>query len=671
MLNSPLLIQETGFALRPLDKHFARCLAELFSLEDELLLTLFAFVSYQMGMGHSCVPLNALPKPFSERPLEHWYQCFKETAAVGVIASTVSVKSATTLGNGGTASTDGIAGTEGCPIILDGGRLYLGRFHRYECLIAQAIQARINRTASVDWVKLNTQLDYYFPPTQTKTQEGAPKHRDWQRLAVAGAVKRAFSVIIGGPGTGKTTTVAKLLAVLVTLSIPRACPRIVLCAPTGKAAARLAESIKSAKESLKLPKALDEQIPDTSFTVHRLLGVTRDGKGFRHHSQNPLHCDWLIVDEASMVDVSLMAHLLEALPASAGVILLGDTDQLASVETGSVLADLCASLSAEGSCLSAEGSCSSAEGSCSSAEGSSINAVFELKRSFRFRSDSGIGYLAGAIQQKDHVRLRNWVYQQTEEHSYEDLKGFWLKPPVSSIQTGPIEQAARQDNPANRGDLHEIPVSSLDEKQALQNILQQATQGYQSYLDAIAKDAEPSQILQIFHSFQVLCAYREGVFGVETLNQALERYWVSQGLLNTRGEFWYPGKAIMVNTNDYRQQLFNGDIGVCLPSKEENSRLRVFFENPKTGLRSVLPSRLSNHDSVYAMTIHKSQGSEFDEVLMVLPNTAKGLLTRELVYTGLTRARKALSIYYEPDTLMEALQRSVKRCSGLAERLFV
>ncbi|WP_310597967.1 exodeoxyribonuclease V subunit alpha [Aeromonas aquatica] len=449
-----------------------------------------------------------------------------------------------------------------------------------------------------------------------------------QKLAAATAAARPFAVISGGPGTGKTTTVAKLLAILVETGLQQGkATAIRLVAPTGKAAARLTESIGAALQGLDLAPEVVAAIPTEAGTLHRLLGVIPGRSQFRHHAGNPLHLDLLVVDEASMVDLPMMARLLDALPRHARLILLGDKDQLASVEAGAVLGDIC-SFTAQG--MSPEQADWLSRQTGYRLQGTPAGAPVRdslclLTKSWRFDQYSGIGQLARACNDGDGAAL-----EAVWSAGFKDIS---LHPWVG---------------------------------EAYEALIAQGVEGYGAYLKAAREGMDPAAVFKAFNGFQLLCALRDGPFGVLGLNERLELALSRAGLIQRDGD-WYAGRPVMVVRNDHGIGLYNGDMGLCLP--DETGRLKVWFEQPDGSLRALLPSRLPPHETVYAMTIHKSQGSEFAHTVLVLPDSPSPLLTRELVYTGITRAKARLDLYGDRALLAQAVRKKTERYSGLAQRL--
>lgn len=506
------------------------------------------------------------------------------------------------------------------PLILEQGRLYLARYQAYERQLAAQLLQRSADLPQVDEAQLSESLGRLFAFNQQQP--------DWQRLAAAQAVRRRLAVISGGPGTGKTTTVVRLLAALLEQrgGHPPDCEHLAigLAAPTGKAAARMAEAIRNAKAALPVSAAIKAALPDEARTLHRLLGSRGDSPQVRHNAANPLALDVLVVDEASMVDLALMAKLLDALPPSARLILLGDKDQLCAVEAGAVFAELCEGRGFDAQAASDLQRITGQQVPVSQPTSQLGDAVVLLTHSHRFAGDSGIGELARRINGGDVSGTLNLL-----KEARSDLA--WNAAPTP-------------------GDL-----------------LERLDQGYAPYI-AAAKSADPAAAFAAFNAFRALCAQREGAWGVAGINEALEARIKRRSQVPSR-ERWYVGRPVMVRQNDYALGLFNGDIGICLHSEHG---LRVFFEGEgegEGGYRPFAPARLPSHDSAFAMTVHKSQGSEFAEVLLVLPEQPSPLLSRSLFYTGITRAKQKVEIWGLPPRLGEAVSTRAERAAGLAERL--
>jgi len=518
------------------------------------------------------------------------------------------------------------------PLVLDGDRFYLRRYWRDETLVARTIRERAAATHPVDAALVRDWLDKLFV-----AQPDAPTP-DWQKLACAVALRGSVAIITGGPGTGKTYTVARLLALLFATAPQAGRQRVALAAPTGKAAARLKQSIDKALNELAdrvgmaLPLRELTARMGAARTLHSLLGARPDSRAFAHHRGNPLDVDVLIVDEASMVHLEMMASLLDALPPGATLILLGDKDQLASVEAGAVLGDLCHDAQAGNYddatieyALAASGEAIPAE---FRGEGGALaQQTVMLRRSRRFGGP--IGRLALA---------------------------------VNGGQAAVAEEALRAGGDSVRWIEHAQPAQ----------LLQLAQAGYAPYLELLragpGADHEDwvRRILLAFETFRILCAVRDGEWGVSGLNGAIEKRLQAAGLLQPGAE-WYVGRPVMVTRNDYATNVFNGDIGVTLPDPLRAGAQRVYFLEGEA-VRSVLATRLRNVETAFAMTVHKSQGSEFHHTVLALPRERNAVLTRELVYTGITRASGVFTLVTPSgDVLQEAIASRTHRTSGLRE----
>ena len=523
------------------------------------------------------------------------------------------------------------------PLQLFNQRLYFSRLAGYEQTLAQRLLAMSERQLNIDNAVLAQLLTRYFP-------DDPSIDIDWQKVACAIAATKGFSVITGGPGTGKTTTVTKLLAIL--QSLYQAAPlSIKLVAPTGKAAARLTESILGAKNKLsEIPDDINSLIPQSAQTIHRLLGVKPFTNKFRHDKSNPLHVDVLIIDEASMVDLSLMAKLIEALPDHARLILLGDKDQLASVDTGSVMSALCQGLVLGQTPRYSKVRCEQLNTLCfngtvklnaqTQSEFKLADCIAFLQHSYRFDAKSGIGQLALAVNTNNRGIL-NYVEQQSSEGHFSDIILDY--------------------------DFVSTPIEKL---------VNSAASHYANYLTLIAQGASVAQVHAAFASYQLLAAVREGDYGVNSLNQRIERVLQQQGLISVNpNQRHYIGMPIMVSQNDYQLKLFNGDIGILMP--DDSGQLKAVFIDEQGNERAFSPARLPAHDKVYVMTIHKSQGSEFSYTAMVLPPLKQASIgiNRQLVYTGITRAKQTFELVADKKVLQLAMGKSVSRASGLYERL--
>ncbi|QBE65614.1 exodeoxyribonuclease V subunit alpha [Pseudoduganella lutea] len=643
-------LTESG-KLRRLAGAFARFVATLGHAPPPLLLACL-LLSELEGRGHSCLVLADMAGDPS--PQLGWLD--GEWAALRAAAT-----------RAGSALPRNVNGwrvaLQGCeqvwpvgdldfnqPLVLDGERLYLRRYWRDESTVAASVQSRALAEHAVDTAAVRGWLDRLF---HHPVREGGP---DWQKIACAAALRGQLAVITGGPGTGKTYTVARLLALLFATAgegvqgVPGVQNlRVALAAPTGKAAARLKQSIDAALDELAGKLGADLPLRELAGrmggarTLHSLLGARPDTRSFVHNAGNPLEVDVLIVDEASMVHLEMMAALLAALPPHARLILLGDKDQLASVEAGAVLGDLCAQ--AESGNYDAA--------TCDyvlAATGETIPAAFRerdggplaqrivmLRQSRRFGGP--IGRLALAVNRGDADAARD-------------------------VLTGDSERKLRWIEGARPSDVLALAVQGRPG----------AGTGYRDYLELVragpGADYERwvRDVLHRFEQFRLLCAVREGEWGVGGLNEAIEAKLEGAKLIRRRGE-WYVGRPVMVTRNDYPTGVYNGDIGLTLPDPQRPDSLRVWFPDGEA-VRSVLATRLRNVETAFAMTVHKSQGSEFLHTAMVLPPQANAVLARELVYTGITRAREFFTLV-SPNAavLAQAIAERTQRASGLRQAL--
>lgn len=539
--------ENTDTAFSRLDHAFAEFLSaksDLQGAEKSCFHRILLALSSQLNQGHSCLLLDAEAQAL--------------TQASGLIAPEKSM-----------------------PLVLEQNRLYLHRYWAYEQRLAQQIKLLLQQPPKQPITASNSLLLRYFPEQHDTT--------DWQKLAAQKALEQNVSLITGGPGTGKTTTVVKILALLQELAgQPLA---IALAAPTGKAAMRLQESLSHNKQTLPCSAQLQQLIPESVSTIHRLLGAKLHSPYFQHHAEQPLPYDLLVIDEASMVDLALMSKLVDALKPGARLILLGDKDQLASVESGAVLADLTSALP---------------------------DQTQELKTAFRFQAQiKQLAILINTQQAAQAWKLINAGHQE-----------------LQLLQSESVEFIAAR---------------------------------YHLYLQNVASGADFIDIFQTYSQFQVLCANRHGPTGVSDINRRVEQRLLQQQVIKS-GD-WYAGRPVMVTQNDPALQLFNGDIGLCLPERQENGRLMVYFLRPDGSVRAYLPARLPHCETVYAMSIHKSQGSEFSEVLILLPQTVNPVLTKELLYTAITRAKSRVFLATEEQVFKHTVMQQVTRAGGLAQKL--
>ena len=482
------------------------------------------------------------------------------------------------------------------PLILDAaGRLYLQRYWDHENRLALQLLARASARPEYDAALLAAGVAQFLG-------DAAPE----QRAAVENAVTRGFSVITGGPGTGKTYTATVALVLLATqFSAGGTGGRIAIAAPTGKAAARIGESLAATLAKFDLSPEVRALLPAEASTVHRLLGSRPGSPDFKHDARNPLNADVVVVDESTMVDLPLMARLFDALRPDARVVLLGDKDQLASVEAGHVLGDICTGLH---------------DGTV----GPLRSNITELTRNYRFGEDSSIHRLSRAIR--------------------------------AGTEAG-VQRLLATD----RADLASLEISSS----LFAQLASRVVAGFRGYLGA----ATPAEALARFTDYRILTATRNGEASAEQLNRLTERALSEAKLIQTN-ERYYAGRPILIRRNDYNLRLFNGDIGIVLPDADSGGELRAFFAGENGGVRALAPTRLPEHETAFAMTVHKSQGSEFRRVLVVLPPRDVPVLSRELLYTAVTRARENVELWWNAASLAPCLSRGVQRFSGLRERLW-
>jgi len=608
--------------LSRLDQAFAQMLNAEQPSADPSHALLAALTSHQFAQGHACLDLEGLEQLGS--------------VLIGHDAATIALEPATL--KAAAPSLPWKAGPHS-PLILDGQRLYLRRNWRAEQSIAAAIAQRLAVVHPAP-AGLATRLAQLFP--EGSGPDGTAVLLNWQKVACALAVRRSMMLITGGPGTGKTSTVVRLLALLHSEAASKGGTlRIALAAPTGKAAARLGASI--AQALLQLPVDLRIAAPAAPVTLHKLLDIRPDRPG----SPVPeLADDVVLVDEASMIDLEMMARLLAATPPGATLVLLGDKDQLASVEAGGVMGQLCAGASAgnyDAATIAWVRETAGADVSAYAGAGGALALqTVMLRDSWRFGAHSGIGRWARAVNEGDVAAVAAlWAGAADWERG---------------LASGSASEVTRM-----------APAQAHDER-----IADRARAGWAPWLQALLAwpagprgDAEALALLAAFAGFQVLCAVRQGPWGVVELNR---RIGAGLGFVDGVGEaLWYAGRPVMVTRNNYELKLMNGDVGLCLARPEG---LRVVFPDGEGGVRWVAPSRLDAVESVFAMTVHKSQGSEFEQVMVVLPDRSVPVLTREFLYTAISRARSGLTLLVPaPELLWHAVRQRVLRSGGLVDLL--
>jgi len=671
--------------LRRLDSALAAQLLRLDPQAPPALLVAAALLAQMEGRGHTCLPLASLCEP--PLALLGWPASALEgpqgllalwSTLPRTVADWAGCLLAPPAGQGGSDAAP-LAGSSpllrhadapdrGQPLVLGGSAevplLYLRRYAGYEQRVGQGLLQRAAQPLPVPQAEARRWLDRFFAAPATAGV-------DWQKTACAVALRARLAVITGGPGTGKTYTAARLLALLLALHPGPGPLRVALAAPTGKAAARLKQSIDQALG------ALQAQVPaDTGLdlgaliarmgparTLHALLGARPDTRAWRHHAGHPLDLDVLIVDEASMVHLEMMDALLQALPPTARLVLLGDKDQLASVEAGAVLGELCRD---------------AADGRYSPATAQYVHAVagqtlpdallqtgappalaqqtVMLRESRRF--EGAIGQLAIAVNQGDARQARAVLAAAGDALSNAAMAAQPLLALQPSSPQAVCALALGQGGRPSYADYLQIlqqgpaaPVSDgADPVEAGADI--------NTHADWVRR------VLQAFERFRLLCAVHRGDWGTEGLNAAVQKALDGAGLLQARGE-WFAGRPVMVMRNDAQLGVFNGDVGLALP--DEAGRLKVWFLDGQD-LRAVSVMRLAQVETAFVMTVHKSQGSEFAHTALVLPPGGAEVLSRELVYTGITRARTQFTLVEAEAGLLEAaVARPGSRASGLRQ----
>ncbi len=562
-------------------------------------------LSKKMSEGHICIDLNEI----EESDLDNLYLFRKKIFQYEKLVSD---------------------GSQTEPFILFNNRLYLHRYFKYETIIADSIHRFIKNEK--EQRELNERLlkehtSFIKELFLTETKSGSETQINWQLVAGISASLNQFTIITGGPGTGKTTTVAKILAILYSINPAL---KVALAAPTGKAAARMGESLKNATSNAQIN--MSEEIKNgfetiVPSTIHRLLGYQPQSIYFKHDENNPVNYDVVIIDESSMIDVALFAKLFLALGPDTKVILLGDKDQLASVEAGSLFGDLC--------------------------EAQEKLNLFTPKRMEFINSfiDDKTQQLSASFATKSPHPLAGHIIELQKSHRFSDDKGI-----------GKFSKAIIQNKPEVikeyfKNEDVQVEIDSIYSEKIFNDFIK----GYKAFIEE--KDILES--LKKLNNLKVLCVIREGEQGLYAINKKIEQYLIKQNLIRITGDF-YQNRPVMITSNNYELNLFNGDIGIV--REDENKELKVWFED-KGNLVSFSPSYISNAETVFAMTIHKSQGSEFEKVMVILPDMENvPLLTRELLYTAVTRAKNQVIVQGEEAAILKAADSFVKRGSGIIQR---
>jgi len=577
------------------------------------LLQPFAFlVSKKLSEGNICVPIDDAEAELAE-------SSFYNAAIVATAKNKLVTEPLVSRADGPTQ-----------PFVLHNNRLYLRRYFAYETQILEKLKAFIaaerdkeeERKKGVE--NIASFISGLFDGRQDELSANGEENVDWQLVAAISGVLNNFTIITGGPGTGKTTTVARLLAILFTVDPTL---KVALAAPTGKAAVRMAESLKKASSAMpaSVSKKFEELVPGT---IHRLLGYKKDSPYFKHNSDNPLNYDVVIVDESSMIDVALFAKLLSAITNDTRLILLGDKEQLASVEAGSLFGDLCKSqatfsISADraeliNSLINEKDKRITADYISNESFHLLFEHIVELKKSHRFSGEKGIGRFSKAV-----------INNRPDEL-------------ITFLQNNDVQ----------------VMIDTMYDSKVFETFVR----GYSAYI----RETDIKAALTKLNELRVLCAIREGEHGLYNINKHIEKYLQQLKLIKPLTDY-YENRPIIVTRNYYDLGLFNGDVGIIRP--DENGVLKAWFEDASGELKNVLPGFISEAETTFAMTIHKSQGSEYDHVLVILPSNASiPVLTAELLYTGITRAKTKVIVQATEEVILETAKRRVKRASGIMER---
>ncbi len=587
------------------DLHFARFICKLCKTENPNLFLSAALTTRALCDGHVCCNLE-----------EHEGEQF-QTVAGPITLPNIS-KLIEEISHFPAIGTPG----QYCPLILENTRVYLYRYWNYEQNLAQSI---LSCTSQKDEF-INDENAAYI---QSLSQDTHSSETDWQIVSAIASLLNHFTVISGGPGTGKTTTAAKVL-LLLNMCLKKSL-RIALAAPTGKAAARLNDSIQSVLSTLNISDELKKAIPCQTHTIHRLLGTISLSPGFRHNSLSPLPYDIILVDEASMIDLALMSKLVGAVPKKSRLIMLGDRDQLSSVEAGAVLGDICdTGNSHQFTVKQAEYLKRLLPGfneSGNPLEPPIANSIVSLRKSYRFNENSGIGMLSRAVNRGDV----NGISEILDSHKHGDC--------------------TRKPLPSEHNLKNSLKSSVLE------------------FFRPLCTEKDPLNALNQLDRFKILCATRQGPYGVNSINSMIISILKSSGLIPRETDLFH-GLPLLINANDYALDLYNGDSGIIIPEQKNNRVYRAAFKSSQSAIKSFQVAQLHSWEVAYALTVHKSQGSEFDHIILILPPVPIPILSRELVYTALTRARKSVEIWSSGSILEKAVLSRTVRQSGLRDKLW-
>jgi exodeoxyribonuclease V alpha subunit len=617
--------------LSALDQQFSSRLSALYDEQTESVRWALAIASRQEAAGHVCADLRRLaadglavdPRGETEifsalsgnGSVEDWIDEISESPLVEVVTSKPREP------------------TDPRPLVLDErGRLYLRRAYESQRDLALLVRARTGRPdLPVDWTLAEQGIERLVGPHEASDDESP-------RIALRTALARPLAIVTGGPGTGKTTLVARLVALLIeqALAEGEVAPRVRLLAPTGKAAAAMTASFTRQRESLDLARDVRAAMDVGAETVHRALFQQTRHDAFGRPRRLSLGEDIVVVDEASMVDLELMTRLFAACESVGRIVLLGDPAQLASVDSGAVLAELCGEQSVEPGGERGQRGDRTVDRAASAqdfqARAGDVDAatglgdsIVTLRTSHRFSEGGGIGRLAEAIRRGDADAV-----------------------------------IALLDDPG----LPEVERCEVDSLDGVRGRLIEASRSVHREIEGAGAASDKLERMGLY---RVLCAHRGGPLGVEALCAVLDETAAAERH-TTRRSGWWLGRMLLVTQNAPDLDLWNGDVGLI---EETPSGLRAFFPDGAGNVRALSPGRLPAHESAIAMSVHKSQGSEFDVVDLVLGDAASRLLTRELLYTGVTRARTRLRVHASENVLRDSVERRVSRDSGLGELLWV